>query len=142
MQAIHHVVDVCAPPDRVFRALSRVEGLSGWWTTRVRTDATDGNVIAFTFGDDFNPEMRVTALTEATEVDWEMAGGHEPWDGSTFRFTLEPTGEGTRVRFWQYYGRELSDDAYGSYNYNWGYYLDSLRLLCETGTGRPHTAEA
>jgi uncharacterized protein YndB with AHSA1/START domain len=141
MQAIHHVMDVSAAPDRLFRALSTAEGLSGWWTTRVRANS-DGKVIAFTFGGDFNPEMRVTALAEPSQVDWEMAGGHEPWDGSTFRFTLEGTDDGTRVRFWQYYGRELSDDAYGSYNYNWGYYLDSLRLLCETGAGKPHTAGA
>jgi hypothetical protein len=40
------------------------------------------------------------------------------------------------VRFWQRYATELDDDAYGVYNYNWGYYLESLRLLCETGTGK------
>ena len=36
--------------------------------------------------------------------------------------------------------RELSDDAYGTYNFNWGYYLESLRLLGETGTGKPFQA--
>jgi len=34
-------------------------------------------------------------------------------------------------------GRDLSDDAVASANFNWGYYLDSLRLLCETGSGKP-----
>jgi hypothetical protein len=43
----------------------------------------------------------------------------------------------TTLRFWQHYATELSDDAYGTYNYNWGYYLESLRLLCESGTGHP-----
>ena len=27
------------------------------------------------------------------------------------------------LRFWEGYARELSDDAYGTYNFNWGYYL-------------------
>ena len=63
--------------------------------------------------------------------------GHEPWADNTFRFELEEKGTGTVVRFWQNYARELSDDAYGTYNFNWGYYLESLRLLGETGTGKP-----
>ena len=56
------------------------------------------------------------------------------------RFELEEKGTGTVVRFWQNYARELSDDAYGTYNFNWGYYLESLRLLGETGTGKPFQA--
>ena len=43
----------------------------------------------------------------------------------------------TRLRFWQDYAVELEDDYYGVYNFNWGYYLESLRLLCATGSGRP-----
>jgi len=35
---------------------------------------------------------------------------------------------------------ELADDYYGVYNFNWGYYLESLRLLCVTGTGKPFQA--
>jgi hypothetical protein len=47
---------------------------------------------------------------------------------------------GTLVRFWQYYARELSDDAYGNYNFNWGYYLESLRLLTSARAGKPFLA--
>jgi hypothetical protein len=46
----------------------------------------------------------------------------------------------TRLRFWQEYAVELADDYYGVYNFNWGYYLESLRLLCTTGTGKPFPA--
>jgi hypothetical protein len=68
---------------------------------------------------------------------WE-AGGHAPWQDSTFRFELAPVDDDrTRLRFTQGYGVELSDDAYGIYNFNWGYYLESLRLLCTTATGKP-----
>ena len=34
----------------------------------------------------------------------------------------------TRLRFRQDYATELSDDYYGSYNFNCGYYLGSLPL--------------
>ena len=48
---------------------------------------------------------------------------------------LEPD----RRMFSQDYARELSDEVYGIYNFNWGYYLNSLKLLCEKGSGVPFT---
>ena len=46
-------------------------------------------------------------------------------------------GSGTLLQFVQEYAQELSDETYGTYNFNWGYYLNSLKLLCETGEGTP-----
>jgi uncharacterized protein YndB with AHSA1/START domain len=137
MQVIHHVFDVAAPPARVYPALATADGLAGWWSTRVTADLRVGGLISFIFAADFHPRMRIATLSEPHRVEWEMAGGHEPWNGSTFRFDLAEAPAGTRVRFWQGYGRQLGEDAFGVYNFNWGYYLDSLRLYAETGTGKP-----
>ena len=58
---------------------------------------------------------------------------------SIFRFRVAAAGEHrSRLRFWQEYAVELADDYYGVYNFNWGYYLESLRLLCVTDTGKPY----
>ena len=137
MQAIHHVFTIAAPPARIYRALTTIDGLSGWWTTEVGGSPEPGATITFTFAGDFNPRMRVRELEPDRRVAWEFAGGHANWDGSTFEFQLERSDAGTLVRFWQFYGRALSEDDYGIYTYNWGYYLESLRLLCETGQGKP-----
>ena len=141
MQSIHHVVPIAAPPTRVYEAISTTRGLAGWWTTDVSGSAQPGGVIAFGFTGEFDPEMRVTGLQPGERVTWELAGGHPNWDGSSFEYELQPSGTGTLLRFWQHYGRQLSDDDYGIYNYNWGYYLESLRLLCETGAGKPFEPE-
>jgi uncharacterized protein YndB with AHSA1/START domain len=140
MQAIHHVFEVAAARARVYEALCTAAGLAQWWTTRVEADPRVGGLVDFTFGGDFNPAMRITALDEPTRIEWEFAGGHDPWEGSTFRFELADSGAGTKLRFWQNYGQQLSDDAYGVYNFNWGYYLESLRMLCEAGAGKPYQA--
>jgi uncharacterized protein YndB with AHSA1/START domain len=140
MKTIHHVLEIAAPREAVFAALTTGDGLSGWWSTQVKAGTAVGAVVDFTFGSDFNPDMRITELTAPALLCWECAGGHEPWALSVFRFELEDAGGGTKVRFWQHYARELSDDAYGTYNYNWGYYLESLRLFSETGTGKPYQA--
>lgn len=140
MRTIHHVLTTTAPPAAVFSALTTAEGLSGWWTTKVTAEPAVGSVVEFTFEAGFNPRMRVTDLAPGALVAWECVGGHDPWADNTFRFELAGQDGGTLVRFWQNYARELSDDAYGNYNFNWGYYLESLRLLTSAGAGKPFQA--
>jgi hypothetical protein len=96
-------------------------------------------MIHWTFVGDFNPVTEVTKLDhDRLELEWRCVDGHDPWKDSIFLFGLQPLGDArTRARFWQEYARELDDDAYGIYNLNWGYYLESLRLFCVGGSGEP-----
>ena len=139
MKVIHHVVDVDAPVSKVWSAITDEQGLAAWWSTKVHAPtATVGARVEFTFADDFNPVMEIARVEPDVELDWRCVGGHAPWDDNTFRFRVAALDDGrTRLRFWQDYAVELSDDAYGVYNFNWGYYLESLRMLCATGSGKP-----
>ena len=137
MKSILHTVDIGARPDTVYRALASEEGLAGWWSTRVRADIRVTGLVRFTFIPIFNPEMEITALDEPRRVAWQCVGGHDAWMDNTFHFAIEPRGDGAILFFRQDYARELDDEEYGRYNYNWGYYLNSLQLFCETGTGKP-----
>jgi hypothetical protein len=96
-----------------------------------------GGRVKFTFLPDFNPVMEITELEQNERLVWRCVDGHAPWANNTFTFALADHEGGTRVRFWQYYAVELDDDAYATYNFNWGYYLNSLLLLCNTGSGQP-----
>ncbi len=142
MKTIHHLVDIDAPVDSVWTALTREARMAGWWSTRVDApDALVGTLVRWTFAGDFNPVMEIIDCTEPTSLTWRCVSGHEPWRDSTFRFEIAPMDAArTRLRFWQDYAVELADDYYGTYNFNWGYYLESLRLLCSTGTGKPYEA--
>jgi uncharacterized protein YndB with AHSA1/START domain len=140
MKTIIHVCDLVAPRERVLDALTSIDKLSDWWTTRVDGDAGPGGTIHFTFAGDFNPTMQVRSFDAPDMLEWCCVGGVEQWADNTFRFELEARDTGTRLRFRQEYANELSDDDYGIYNYNWGYYLESLRLYCDTGNGKPFRA--
>jgi uncharacterized protein YndB with AHSA1/START domain len=143
MRTIHQVLDIETKTDKVWDALTTQEGLAGWWSTKVDVaDASEvGSVIDFTFGGGFDPDMEITAVDSGASVEWKCVGGHGPWDDNTFRFEIEAIdGDRTRLRFWQHYATELGDDDYGIYNFNWGYYLQSLKELAETGTGKPFHA--
>ena len=143
MKMIHHVLDIDAPRDSVWSAITEADRLAGWWSTKLQTTKpVVGEQIAFTFAGDFNPVMEIIGLDDGQKLEWRCVAGHEPWDNGTFRFEVVDLDDGrTKVRFWQEYAVELSDDAYGIYNFNWGYYLESLRLLCTTGTGKPFTPD-
>jgi len=139
MKIIHHVVEIDASPATVWAALTEKQGLTSWWSTRLSTTKAEvGAQQHWTFAGDFNPVMEITTIEEGRELGWRCVGGHDPWKNNTFRFQLVDEGPGhTRLRFWQDYAVELDDDSYGNYNFNWGYYMESLRLYCTTGTGKP-----
>jgi steroid delta-isomerase-like uncharacterized protein len=139
VKIIHHVFDTTASAETLWQALTVQQGLAAWWSTRVTVaDSGGGERIHFTFAGDFNPVMEVAHREDRRELAWRCVAGHDNWHDNTFRFQLAPLEDGRlRLRFWQDYAVELSDDDYGNYNFNWAYYLESLRLFCETGTGRP-----
>ena len=139
MNLVRHVFDIQAPPESVFPAITSVEGLSAWWTTDVRADDAEiGSLFRFTFRGAFAPELRITEFDPPTLVAWEGVRGHDAWGATTIRFRLDRTDTGTLVDFWHRMGPERSEEAVASANFVWGHYLDSLRLLCETGHGKPY----
>lgn len=139
MKTIHHVLDIEADAGIVWTALTQQDRMAGWWSTDVATpEAAVGARVAWTFAGDFNPVMEITEIVEERVLRWRCASGHDPWQDSEFRFELlRLEGENTRLRFWQGYAVEPPDDDYGAYNFNWGFYLESLRLFCAEGTGKP-----
>jgi len=143
VKTIHHVVDVDSRISAVWTALTEPDRMAGWWSTKVTTPpAAVGAQVHWTFAGDFNPVMQIVTLDEPKDLVWRCVSGHEPWQDGLFRFLLADEDAGhTRLRFWQEYAVELADDYYGVYNFNWGYYLESLRLLCATGIGKPFQAE-
>ena len=140
MKQIIHAVHIHASPAVVFRAITTEKGLRGWWTEQVSAEEHIGGVIRFIFGGDFNPQMKQVSLVANSSVRWKCVGGHDNWQDNEFSYTLTDRNGETLVMFMQDYSRELSDEVYGTYNFNWGYYLNSLKQFCEKGVGAPYTS--
>ena len=139
MKKIIHYLQIHAAPEKVFAALTTEDGLRGWWSTAVDIDRPH-SLIHFHFAGDFNPDMKVNNSRANQLVEWECIAGHDNWQDNTFSFELREVHAETGLMFVQVYAQELTDEVYGTYNYNWGYYLQSLKLLCETGAGTPFKA--
>jgi uncharacterized protein YndB with AHSA1/START domain len=139
MKQILHAVHIHATPSRVYRAITTGADLAGWWTTKVEIEERTGGLIRFTFAGDFHPHMLQTKLEPDRRVEWRCVAGHVNWQDNTFVFEMAERKGETLLLFSQHYAKELSDEVYGIYNFNWGYYLNSLKRLCETGAGTPFT---
>jgi pimeloyl-ACP methyl ester carboxylesterase/uncharacterized protein YndB with AHSA1/START domain len=157
MPSIQHELLVGAPATTVFDAITRADGLSAWWTdARARPEA--GTVSRFIFGPDYFKEMRIDRLEGSSEVLCTCIAGDDEWVGTTIRFQLEEGDAGTLLKshpeladqleqqgpfdvatvlLLQHDGWRDRTPMFAECNYTWGRFLRGLKLLCETGTGRP-----
>jgi ketosteroid isomerase-like protein len=127
-----------AAPEQVFDALSHPER---WWSTsvdaegdRVRMNWRDGGFVAFRVSAD-PPARLVWRFVE--QVDHNLPEPDE-WVGTTAVFSLEPVGDGTRLRF-EHRGLTPALDCFDVCESGWDFFLRrSLAQLLETGRGIPN----
>ena len=108
LSRIDRTIEIKAPPERVWRALTNVEELSVWFQVRIEGDLKAGSEVWMTSvhaqhtGQRF--AVRVVELTPPRRMVWHWHPGEvdpaidysrEPQ--TTVTFTLEPVGTGTRL---------------------------------------------
>lgn len=136
MHDIVHELDIAAPPQQVFDAVTTQAGIAGWWTRDCFAEPTVGSIGEFAFeGRSVVFSMRVDLLEAPELVHWECIGGPDEWVGTSVAFRIEGDDK-TVLRFW-HGGWEFEDGALPRCSFQWARYLDSLRRYCETGTGSP-----
>jgi len=136
MAEIQHMLLIDVPVERVYMAITDQDGLAAWWTAQVVAKPEVGSVAEFAFGDRYHTSMRIAALEPSREVRWECIAGDDEWVGTKIVFDLEKRGEQTLLRFHHTDWRGMTD-FFASCNYNWGFYMRSLKTYCETGKGEP-----
>ncbi|SCG76380.1 SRPBCC family protein [Micromonospora coxensis] len=136
MVDILHRVGVETPTtEKVYDALTTVEGLAGWWTDDTKGSADLGGVLEFRFpAGGF--DMEVVELRPSERVVWRVVGGPEEWIGTTIDWQLRRDGDYTIVLFRHQGWREPVEFMHHC-STKWGTYLMSLKSLVETGKGAP-----
>ena len=132
---LHRVGVEHSSPQRVYDALSTLDGLSGWWAEKTTGDTEPGGVIEFRFGPG-GIDMEVVELDPGRLVRWEVVGGPEEWIGTEVRFDIRQDGDWTIVLF-RHEGWREPVEFMSHCSTKWATYLVSLKQLLETGTGAP-----
>lgn len=134
MATIKHLFHITASWEKVYQALTTIDGLANWWTAQTSGETKIGGIIDFGFGNQMVTKMKVTDLKPNELVKWECVGGFDDWIGTTVTFQLDENDGKTRVRFSHDSWKEASD-FYAGCSFSWGRYMESLRQLCQSGRG-------
>ena len=141
MPHIIHRIGIQAPAQKVYEALSTIEGIAGWWTQSTSGSSEIGKSIEVMF---LTPEgkelgsmiMEVKVLNPGKKVHWLFTGGPEEWIGTDVIFDLKEEGDYTIVLFGHRNWRE-EVEFMAHCSMKWGVFLLSLKELVEKGRGRP-----
>jgi uncharacterized protein YndB with AHSA1/START domain len=136
MDILHRIGMAGATPDRVYTALTTVDGLAGWWTAQTSGNGELGGVLQFRFPPVGGFDMEVTGLKPGERVQWRVVDGPEEWIGTTVDWDLRQAGEHTIVLFAHRGWREEVEFMFHC-STKWATFLLSLKSLVETGTGAP-----
>jgi uncharacterized protein YndB with AHSA1/START domain len=112
---IERTVELKQAPARVWTALTTAEGLAAWFGDTATIDLRPGGSARMTFGEEHVANMRVERVDEpsAFGFTWHIFGLPEEDPRRTYvEFTLEPNGNGTRLKVVETGFAQLSEEAY------------------------------
>jgi len=136
MADIKQFLTIKTRPEAVYNAITTEMGIKNWWTTNCSVKQKVGSIAQFNFTHKYHDEMKIVDLQPNTLVEWECLVGNEEWIGTTIKFELEEVESKTVLRF-SHSDWMSQTDFFASCNYNWGFYLHSLKKYLETGVGEP-----
>jgi hypothetical protein len=132
---LHRVGVRTATPEKVYDALTTIEGLAGWWTVDTTGSADVGGVIEFRFPPG-GFDIEVVEQRPHERVVWEVVDGPAEWVGTTIDWELRQDGDWTIVLF-GHRGWSEPVEFMHHCSTKWATYLMSLKGAVETGSGAP-----
>ncbi|MEU0496247.1 SRPBCC domain-containing protein [Mycobacterium sp. NPDC006124] len=131
---IEHELRISSSPDRVFEALTTLEGVKGWHTPTATGTGEVGSEWVFTFAD--HPEFAWVVLTSEPnrEVGWRCTRGPGDSVGTTATFVLSETDDDRVLLEHVHAGWPGTHGNFRKCNTTWGVLLHHLRTFVETGT--------
>ncbi|HEY5931842.1 MAG TPA: SRPBCC domain-containing protein [Nitrospira sp.] len=141
MADIIHRVAIKAGPDKVFWALSTIEGLALWWTEDTKGGSEVGKTITFQFRDPKGAiigefEMEVLKQEPFKRVQWKCKSGPAEWLETEITFDLKQENDFTILLFGHRNWKEPVEFM-AHCSTKWAMFLISLKELLETGKGKP-----
>jgi uncharacterized protein YndB with AHSA1/START domain len=132
MADILHEIEIKAPAETVFRAITTDAGLMEWWTLDVDATPAQGSVATFGFYDRSTVfRMRVDELVQGRLVHWTCLGDVDEWVGTELLFEIGETEGGGALLKFSHTGWSSETDLYRQCNTTWGALMYRLRDYCE-----------
>jgi len=133
---LHRVGVTTSTPQRVYAAITSIDGLASWWTEDTKGSSDVGGVIEFRFPPVGGFDMEVVQSSPSERVVWRVADGPEEWVGTTIEWDLRQDGDYTIVMFTHRDWKEPGEFMHHC-STKWGQFLMSLKSWVESGAGQP-----
>ena len=132
---LHRIGVQDSSPDKVYDALTTLDGLRGWWASDTNGSVEVGGVIEFRF-EPGGFDMQVVELEPAERVLWQVVDGPAEWIGTTVNWEIKQEGTFTIVLF-SHLGWKEPVEFMHHCSTKWASYMLSMKSLVETGKGAP-----
>ena len=137
MPQIAHRVRIRSRPGEVFQRVATTEGIAAWFTEAASPGYREGGRLELHFPDG-SVGFEIRELRPPRRIVWHCTSRENPWFGTDVVFDFAREGDRTVVRFDHAGWPEISD-RFRDCSQSWAYFLESLRLLVETGRGTPES---
>lgn len=136
-------ITVDATPQEAFDAINDVPA---WWGRITGSTTAVGDEFVYLVPGLHYSGFRVTELAPKVHIAWLVTGSYldfvtdkQEWTGTTARFDIDATDQGTRITF-THDGLKPEDECYELCSNAWGMFVNgSLKAFIETGTGQPYS---
>ena len=136
-----HRIEIAAPAEKIYRALTTEEGIKAWWTSDVKMEAHAGGKAVFGFFKHSTIfQMRIEQLTPPALVRWTCVENttSPDWIGTTQEFILEPQPAGEVLLKFCHGGWKSGGDHCYHCNTTWGHLLVCLKQYTERDVKNPY----
>jgi uncharacterized protein YndB with AHSA1/START domain len=135
MTDLFHSIPVSAAPEKVYAAVATEAGMQGWWTRDTVLKPSVGGKAEFGFD-----KRGMVFLKANRTVRMSCSGDHPEWAGTTLEWTIEPSADGSLLRF-THRGWKGPTDFCASCNSMWGNLMFRLKAFVESGKPGPQWTE-
>ena len=136
MPDILHRVGIASTANKVYQALSTLDGLSHWWITGTKGSPRPGGILQF-MPDGGGFKMKVIESKPNKIVRWQCIGGPDEWIGTEVTFRLVAKAGQVFVLF-SHSGWKKPVEFMHHCSTKWAIFLMSLRDWIERGESHAH----
>jgi uncharacterized protein YndB with AHSA1/START domain len=139
MPDVLHLLMIHARRERIYEAITTVEGIRNWFSRDADLEPRVGGIGEIRFADGQRViRMKIEELRPAERVVWNVISAAMPaWADTRVEFGMDAAEDGTMLRFAQR-GFTDTDDFFAMSATAWANFLLSLKQYAETGEGTPH----
>ena len=134
---IKHLFPVAAPIERVFPAVSTIEGLNVWWSKSAEGEIAQDSKLTLHFGPGYSWEFRVTQYQPNTIIEYLATQTDPTWNNTRVNIQLTEKEKLTYIEF-IHSGWSQADEHFRTSSFCWAMYLRILKRNIEFGEEVPY----